>query len=106
LPFVAALKAATCRQFPSVAVRCSLFGWTINPKVAGSIPARPIKKELLDAATRRVKLRDNASVAFMTVVEDDGLCFNASRFLLGSYPSRYGTLERMMRGSKRSSRVR
>ena len=38
---VAGWKALGCRQFPVLTVACSLFSLTLNPKVAGSIPARP-----------------------------------------------------------------
>ena len=41
LQFVAVPKAVSCRQIQSAAVCCHLRGWTFNPKVAGSIPARP-----------------------------------------------------------------
>jgi hypothetical protein len=37
---------ATCRQFPFPASVCSLLCVTFNPKVAGSIPARPITEDL------------------------------------------------------------
>jgi hypothetical protein len=35
-----------CSRFPFRAVRCSLLSRTSNPKVAGSIPARPIENSL------------------------------------------------------------
>ena len=43
LQSVAVLKAASCRQIQSVAVRCSLESWTFNPKVGGSSPPRPTR---------------------------------------------------------------
>src|SRR6266540_3321099 len=44
LQFVAAKLRPICSTFQLLAVRCSLCGRTFNPKVAGSIPARPIRK--------------------------------------------------------------
>jgi len=41
LQFVAAMNSGICSHFQFVAVRCGLFTRTFNPKVAGSIPARP-----------------------------------------------------------------
>jgi len=37
---------AICRLFQFLALGCSFFGRTFNPKVVGSIPTRPIKKDL------------------------------------------------------------
>jgi len=41
--FAAAEIPCPCRLFQLVAVACSRFGKTFDPKVAGSIPARPIR---------------------------------------------------------------
>ncbi len=38
---LATMRSAICRTFRSRAARCSSFGRTFNPKVAGSIPAGP-----------------------------------------------------------------
>ena len=42
LQFVATMTSSICSTFQSRAARCSLSSRTFNPKVAGSIPARPI----------------------------------------------------------------
>src|SRR5438046_2022327 len=50
---------AICRLLQLLATGCSLSGWSFNPKVAGSIPARPIRsqnaREPGSAHTRRPK---------------------------------------------------
>jgi hypothetical protein len=46
LQFVATVIDGSCSAFQSGAVRFSLSSRTINPKVAGSIPARPTTKYL------------------------------------------------------------
>jgi hypothetical protein len=38
------LEMPLCRDFPLVAVRCNLPERTLNPKVAGSSPARPTSR--------------------------------------------------------------
>jgi hypothetical protein len=42
LQSVAVPKAPVCRQIQSLAVCCRLRGWTLNPKVEGSNPSRPM----------------------------------------------------------------
>ena len=41
-PFADAFKSWFCREIPCTAVRCGSLGRTLNPKVVGSIPTRPI----------------------------------------------------------------
>jgi hypothetical protein len=43
LQFAATITRAICRLFQLLALGRSFFGRTFNPKVAGSIPARPIR---------------------------------------------------------------
>jgi hypothetical protein len=49
LQFAATTIRAICRLFQLLAFGRSFFGWTFNPKVAGSIPARPIWNGLFAA---------------------------------------------------------
>jgi hypothetical protein len=46
LQFAATTTRAICRLFQLLALGRSFFGRTFNPKVAGSIPARPTTKYL------------------------------------------------------------
>jgi hypothetical protein len=45
LQFVATSIGTSCSTFQFRSVRCSLLSRTFNPKVAGSIPARPISRQ-------------------------------------------------------------
>ena len=57
--FAAAVIPCPCRLFQLVAVPCSRFGKTFDPKVAGSIPARPMLELTRDGSVR-VRARPRA----------------------------------------------
>jgi hypothetical protein len=56
LQFVATMIRAICSAFQFAAACCSLSSGTFNPKVAGSIPARPMANSL-QIPTSRVRCR-------------------------------------------------
>lgn len=56
LRFDDCLEVAVCSQFPLPAVRCCRLGRTLNPKVVGSIPTRPIQE--IPANRRCMDIRD------------------------------------------------
>jgi hypothetical protein len=52
-PFAGHLGNRLCTKIPFPAVRCSTLGRTLNPKVVGSIPTRPIHTIRCSEANRR-----------------------------------------------------